>query len=132
MTFARWLFAICGIYGIIALAPLYFMETQLGKDYPPPITHPEFFYANIGLALVWQVAFLVISRDPLRFRPLMLVGVLEKLSYGVPAAILFFQGRSPALVLITGSIDLAMGVLFLIAYQRTAASTASPAAEVKG
>ena len=28
MRFARWVFAICGIYGIVALAPLYVMEDE--------------------------------------------------------------------------------------------------------
>ncbi len=120
-----WVFAICGLYGIVALAPLYVMETKLGKDYPPEITHPEFFYGNIGVALAWQVAFLVICVDPRRFRPMMLVGVLEKLGYGVPAVILYLQGRSPALVLCTGLIDLLMVVLFLTAYQRTARQPAA-------
>jgi hypothetical protein len=120
MRFARWVFAICGIYGIIALAPLYFMEARLGTDYPPPITHPEFYYATVGVALAWQVAFLIISVDPIRFRLIMLTGVLEKLGYGVPAVVLYFQGRSPGLTLFTGSGDLLMGVLFLIAYFQTA------------
>ena len=98
MKFARWLFAVCGVYGIVALAPLYFMETKLGKDYPPAITHAEFFYGCIGVALAWQVAFFVICVDPRRFRPMMLVGVLEKLGYGVPAVVLYLQGRSPPLL----------------------------------
>ncbi len=122
MTFARWVFAVCGVYGLVTLVPLYFMEEKLGRDYPPAITHPEFFYTNIGLAVVWQVAFLVMSRDPLRFRPLMLVGVLEKLSYGIPAAVLYTLGRSPAPVLATGSVDLLMAVLFVLSYLWTAPS----------
>ncbi len=130
MRFARWVFAICGIYGIIALAPLYFMETRLGQDYPPPISHPEFYYATIGVALAWQVAFLVISVDPRRFRPIMLTGVLEKLGYGVPAVILYFQGRSPGLTLFTGSSDLLMAVLFLGAYFQTATPAPSTATSV--
>jgi hypothetical protein len=125
MRFARWVFAICGIYGIFALAPLYFMEERLGRDYPPPISHPEFFYATIGVALAWQVAFLVISVNPGRYRPIMLAGVLEKLGYGVPAAILYFEGRSPGLTLFTGSVDLLMAVLFLGAYFTTATSPAT-------
>jgi hypothetical protein len=132
MRFARWLFAICGLYGIVALAPLYFMETKLGQDYPPPINHPEFFYGNIGVALAWQVAFLVMCVDPGRFRPIMLVGVLEKLGYGVPAVILYLQGRSPALVLCTGLVDLLMAVLFLAAYQQTAGQPARAVAPQLG
>ena len=95
------------------------MEAKLGHDYPPAITHPEFFYATVGVALAWQVAFLVISMDPRRYRPIMLTGVLEKLGYGVPAAVLYCQGRSPALTLATGLVDLFMAVLFLAAYQQT-------------
>ena len=100
-------------------------RTKLGHDYPPAITHPEFFYGNIGVAMAWQVAFLVICVDPRRFRPIMLVGVLEKLGYGVPAVLLYLQGRSPGLVLATGLVDLLMAVLFLAAYQQTAAATRS-------
>ena len=44
MKFARWVFAIAGIYGVISVAPLYFMEQAIGKQDPPPITHPVFFY----------------------------------------------------------------------------------------
>jgi len=40
MTFARRLFLIAGIYGLIVLLPLYFLEEKTGRDYPPPITHP--------------------------------------------------------------------------------------------
>jgi hypothetical protein len=129
MKFARWIFAVCGIYGIVALAPLYFMESKLGHDYPPPISHAEFFYATIGVALAWQVAFLIIAVDPLRYRAIMLPGILEKLGYGVPAAILYFQGRSPALTFFTGLGDLVMAVLFLAAYQRTGGQARPAVAE---
>ena len=43
MRFSKWLFAIAGIYGIIVLAPQYLMEHQIGVDYPPLISHPEYF-----------------------------------------------------------------------------------------
>jgi|HubBroStandDraft_6_1064221.scaffolds.fasta_scaffold05498_3 hypothetical protein len=128
MGFARWVFAICGIYGIVALIPLYFMEASSGKDYPPPITHPEFYYATIGVALAWQVAFLIISVDPRRFRPIMLTGVLEKLGFGVPAVVLYCQGRSSAPILYSGSLDLLMGAIFLAAYFQTAPRPATSAA----
>jgi hypothetical protein len=128
MKFARWVFAICGSYGIIVLAPLYVMEAKLGRDYPPAITHAEFYYATIGVALAWQVAFLVIATNPLRYRPIMLVGVLEKLGYGVPAVILFIQGRTPALTLLTGLSDLVMGVFFIAAFLFTGARATNVAA----
>jgi hypothetical protein len=123
MTFARWIFRISGIYGIIFLAPMYLLEEKVGRDTPPAITHPEFYYGTIGVALAWQVAFLVISHDPRRFRPLMPVATLEKLGYGIPAVVLFLQNRSYPIVLTTAVIDLCLGGLFLAAYQRTRLET---------
>lgn len=116
MLFGRWVFAIAGIYGLIVLTPQYFMESQIGRDYPPAITHPEFFYGFNGVALAWQVAFLVISRDPARFRPLMLPAVLEKASFGIAGWILFAQQRIPALIVGFASLDLVLGTLFIAAY----------------
>jgi len=40
-----------GIYGIAVIAPQYFMEAQVGRDYPPAITHPEYFYGFVGVGL---------------------------------------------------------------------------------
>jgi hypothetical protein len=78
MTFARWLFRIAGILGLLMLLPQYFMEERVGQMTPPAITHPELFYGFIGVALAWQVAFLVIAQDPARYRPFMIPAVLEK------------------------------------------------------
>ena len=124
MQFGRWVFAIAGIYGLIVLTPQYFMECQIGRDYPPAITHPEFFYGFNGVALAWQVAFLVISRDPARFRPLMLPAVLEKASFGIAGWILFAQQRIPALIVGFASLDLVLGALFIAAYFLTAPNRA--------
>ena len=85
MTFARRVFRFAGIYGLIVLPPQYFLETRIGRDAPPPITHPEFFYGFLGVAIAWQVAFLIIALDPRRYRPLMLAGVIEKSSFGIAA-----------------------------------------------
>lgn len=42
-------------------------------------------YGFIGVAAAWQVAFLLIAQDPLRYRLLILPGILEKLGFGVAA-----------------------------------------------
>jgi hypothetical protein len=124
MIFARRVYLIAGIYGLLVLLPLYFMEARIGRDQPPAITHPEYFYGFLGVAVAWQAAFLVIARDPVRFRPLMLPAVLEKASFGLPAIALWLGGRLAAQMLAAGLIDLTFGVLFLIAYLRTAPSPA--------
>jgi|SRR6516165_6098720 hypothetical protein len=119
MTFARWVFRITGIYGVLVLTPLYFMENRIGRDTPPEITHPEYYYGFIGVALAWQIAFLVIGQDPIRYRPLMIPAILEKASFVIAAAVLFAQERIPVQLFAAGMVDLAWGVLFAVAYGRT-------------
>lgn len=119
MNFARWTFWIAGWYGLAVILPQYFLERQIGLDDPPAITHPEHFYGFIGVALAWQVAFLIMSRDPARYRPLMLAAVLEKASFGIAALVLYFQNRLTAALVPFGILDLVLGVLFLEAFRRT-------------
>ena len=118
--FASRVFRIAAIYGVVVLLPQYFMEGKIGRDTPPPITHPEYFYGFVGVALAWQLAFLVVARDPLRFRPLMPVAVVEKASFGLAAVALYLAGRLGLQMLGAGIVDLILGALFLMSYARTA------------
>ena len=119
MKFAKYVFNLAGIWGFLAIAPLYFIFDLIGDKDPPPVTHPAFYYGFVGVALVWQIAFLVIARDPVRFRPFMIPAILEKLVYSVPVVILVREKRTNPNDLLFAAIDLALGVLFLIAYFRT-------------
>jgi len=69
--------------------------------------------------LVWQIAFLIIASDPIRFRLLMIAAILEKLVYSVPVIILVSQKRMNRNDLVFAGIDLFLGVLFVFAYLRT-------------
>jgi hypothetical protein len=120
VLFARRVYNVAAIYGIAALLPQYFMEQKIGRDFPPPVTHPEHFYGFVGVALVWQFAFLLIARDPQRYRPLMAITVLEKVSFGVPVAMLFLQARVPVPVLAVGAIDILLASLFATSFLKTA------------
>lgn len=125
MTFAKRVFLLAGVYGILALTPMYFLEARLGRDFPPPVTHPEHYYGFVGVALAWQVLFLVIARDPARYRPVMIPAVLEKLAFGVAALLLFLQGRVASMVLGPAAVDLVLAVLFAVAFLRTKEPEAS-------
>ncbi|HLL14412.1 MAG TPA: hypothetical protein VK388_05085 [Pyrinomonadaceae bacterium] len=120
MKFAKVLFLVAGIYGLLALMPQYVMEEYNGRNYPPPITHPEYYYGFIGVALAWQVLFLILARDPVRFRPMMIPAVLEKLSFGIAAVILYLQQRVTPIMLGFGLLDLTLAALFIVAYVKTA------------
>lgn len=129
---ARRVFTAAGIYGLIVMLPQYFLAARIGNDTPPAITHQEYFYGFIGLAVAWQFVFLLIGRDPDRYRPLMIPAVLEKLAFGVPAIVLYMQGQLAGSVLVFGLIDLTLGTLFVAAWRATASAprtslTSSPA-----
>jgi hypothetical protein len=45
------------------------------------------------MGLAFQVAFIVIARDPVRLRPMMIPSVLEKFGYGATLLVLYLQNR---------------------------------------
>jgi len=119
MKFATWVFRIAGVYGILVIVPLYVLEQKINTGFPPAMTHPENYYAFLGVTLVWQIFFLVISDDPVRYRTMMLLAVLEKMSVIPTFLILFPQGRLPDYVLPGMIVDLILGALFVISYLKT-------------
>ena len=125
MKFARYTFLIAGTYGVIVLVPQYFLEAKIGIDQPPPITHPEFFYGFVGLALVFQLVFFVIASDPFKYRTLMLPSILEKLVFLVPVVILYMQSRVAVPMLAVSLIDGVLGIFFTVSFLRTQSSQAS-------
>jgi hypothetical protein len=119
MKFAKVVFWVAGIWGLLVITPLYFMFDLIGENDPPAITHPGFYYGFVGLALAWQVAFLFIARDPMRLRPMMIPCVIEKFSWGIAVAVLVAQKRMHPSDLFFAGTDTLLGVLFVVAYWKT-------------
>jgi hypothetical protein len=119
MRFAKIVYTVAGLYGLLVLLPQYFLEEKTGRDFPPAITHPEYYYGFVGVALAWQVLFLILAREPLRYRPMMLPSILEKLGFGVAVIPLYLLGRVGATMLAAAIIDLVLATLFVAAYLKT-------------
>jgi len=119
MRFAKVVYGVAGIWGLLVITPLYFMFELIGKKDPPAITHPGFYYGFVGLALAWQIAFLLIARDPLRLRPMMIPSMVEKFAWGGTVVTLVMQGRMHGSDLVFAGTDTFLGVLFVVAYLRT-------------
>lgn len=114
----RWIrlwFRGAAVYGAIAL-----IASLFG---PPPgpvalLPHLAFTFT----ALAFQIVFWVVGGDPVRYRPLMLAGVAEKLAFGVPALTLAGGDWSvPRTIIPFALIDLVLGAGFLLAWLRTPA-----------
>ena len=119
MRFAKVAFTIAGVYGIAVLAPPLFLESKFNHDYPPPVTHPEFFYGFFALGLTWQFLFLLIATDPIKYRAMMIPSTLEKLGYPVAIIFLHFQGRIDPRMFALGSLDWIFLILVAISYKKT-------------
>jgi hypothetical protein len=119
LKFAKIVFWIAAVWGLLTIVPLYFMFDLIGRQDPPPITHPGFFYGFVGAAFVWQIAFLFIATHPVRYRPLMIPSILEKFSYGIAIVLLVLQHRTHSNDLVFASADLLFALLFLAAYLLT-------------
>lgn len=122
MKFTKVVFWVAGIWGLLVITPLYFMFDLIGRKDPPAITHPGFYYGFVGVALAWQIVFLVIARDPVRLRPMMIPSVLEKFTYGIAVMALVMQGRMHRSDLVFAATDSILGLLFVIAYLGTRSS----------
>jgi hypothetical protein len=119
MRFATWVFRIAGATGLLLIVPPLFMEYRTGKDYPPAINHPEYYYGFFGVTLAWQILFLVIGSDPVRYRPAMLTAVLEKAGFVVAIAGLYLAGRVHPIWIGFAALDATWLVLFIVAFLRT-------------
>lgn len=121
MKFAKVVFWIAGIWGVLILTPLYFMFDAISRNDPPAITHPGFYYGFVSVGLAWQFAFFVIARDPVRFRMMMIPSMIEEFGYGASLLVLYFQQRIHPSDLVFAGVDILLGAFFLLAFFRTSA-----------
>ena len=120
MKFTRIAYGLAAAYGFVSLLPLYFLIEKLGNDAPPAITHPEFYYGFVGLALLWQFVFVLIARTPIPYRSIMPIAIAEKFVYTVPVLVLYSLGQVHSNVARSSLLDPLFGVLFIVAYFRVA------------
>ena len=110
---------IAGIFGLVILPPMYFLEGFYGRQIPPEINHPELYYGFVGVTLSWQIVYVLIGLDPLRYQPLMLLAALAKASFVAAVGVLVAMGRTavgPALLVAP---DLVFAALFIYAFVLT-------------
>jgi hypothetical protein len=121
MRFARSVFILAGLWGIAVLTPLFFLVDVTGRPYPAPSDYPHFYYGFLAVAMAWQIAFLVIGSNPVRYRLMMIPAFLEKAGYIVTTTVLYSQGRISAADASTAVPDSLLLVVFVVAFVKTRA-----------
>ena len=119
MKFATYTFRIAGIVGLLTILPMYFLYDTIGRQDPPALNHPQIYFGFVGVTSVWQILFLVLSIDPVRYRPMMIPAVLEKLSFlGAIAILLSLKMMNFQQAIVTLPDAIMMG-FFIAAYTKT-------------
>jgi hypothetical protein len=119
LKFAKVVFTVAGIWGILVTLPLYFMYDYIGRQSPPAVNHPEFYYGFADVTLSWQLVFLLIARDPARYRVMIIPSILEKFSYVIADLVLFANRRMSASQALPSTSDLILALLFIAAFIKT-------------
>jgi hypothetical protein len=110
VKFARVLYGITAIYGVLSLMPLYFMAgiSDAMRPRPLPILN---FTTDASAWRCCDESCLISRSDSARN--------FEKFAYSVPVVILFLLGRVAPTILLSSLVDPILGVLFIVAYFRT-------------
>jgi hypothetical protein len=114
--FAKRVFQIAGIWGLLILLFAYGAYFFGGDEWSVVTSHPQYVHGFFLVTFAWQVAFLLIATDPIRYRLLMLAAMLEKFPFTLATMLLYAAGTVDTTVLAAGLIDGLFGVLFSIAY----------------
>lgn len=110
MRFARWSFRCAGIYGLLVLLPLYAQAPLNGASL--------WMFGFAGAAGATQLAYLLIGSDPLRYRMVIPIGIVSKLSFFTPVALLYERGEVAGMMLGFALADLALALLFAVNFFR--------------
>ena len=109
MQFARVVFSVAGLVGLLALIPMYIADGSYR------------YYGSLGGLVAWQVAFFVIAYDPARYRIMMVPATMEKLLWVATLVVLYFRGDLAAREVIGATIPHGiLGALFVASFLKTA------------
>jgi len=127
MAYARRVFGIAAIHGVIVLMLRWTFDPappRAGAAVEPATLLPEF----VPLLIAMSALFALVASEPMRYRALMLVGVVQKAGVGGATLWLHAQQRLPPSSLGASLVELGLACLFVVAYVRTASVRRPPLA----
>src|SRR4028118_819810 len=112
MRFAQLVFAASGIYGLLLIPSMGFLEARIG------LRQNWADAAFLLLAMLSPLISLCAAAGVTRIRLMLVPAFAHKLVYGLAGIVYLLSGRVGAGVLPVVVLDTAFGALFLIAYLR--------------
>ena len=126
MKFARWVFLAAGIFGLVLLIPLvYSVLFDRESILLGGASAGLFFYTSVFQYVCWQILYLVLAKDPLRYRPIMIPAFLAIAVTPFYPIWLYMYGLRPWIPIIV--INLIFALLFVLAFWLTGRETKSSA-----
>ena len=114
---AGWILRAAGLYGVAVSLPGLLREARYSAMFPPTVNHPEFYYGFYAVTLAWQLAFLVMATEPVRYRLLLLPAMVEKGLFPVLIVWLYATGRVSAMMFGMSLVDALFLALFIAAFR---------------
>jgi hypothetical protein len=118
-TTAKLIFRVAATWGILALTPILFFPNRIGNPVPRPLTEPEYFHGFLALSLLFAILFLVIASNPIRYRPMMPIAILQKLVYPLAIFGLLSTHRAPPTKSFYAGTEFLLALLFILALLKT-------------
>ena len=112
MKFAKWILVLAGMVGMISLFPLYFKEHTIAPD----LMYPVFYYGFISINIIWQLMYIYISHDPVKFRPIIFFGFMVKIIGAISIFFLIIQDRAEYWWIAIALVDFIFSILFLVSF----------------
>jgi len=134
MKSTRWIFLIAGILGLLLVIPVAYNLITSGQELLPNFESTGLFvYVFLFQYTCWQIFFFIISRDPARYRPMMILAFLVEVSMPFNSIWLYFYGLKPWIFLTI--VSLIFALLFLIAFwmigRESSQANISPSSQAK-
>lgn len=115
MKFARWVFLIAGILGLLPVLLLAYDTIANGEVILPDFASMGlFFYVFVFQYVCWQILYIVLASDPVRYRPVMIPSFFAKVSAPFNPIWLFLFGFNYWIPIAV--VDVVFAILFLIAF----------------
>ena len=115
MKFARWVFLIAGILGLLPVLPLAYDTIANGEAILPDFASMGLFFCVVVFQYVcWQILYIVLASDPVRYRLMMIPSFFAKVSAPFNPIWLFLYGFNYWIPIAV--VDVVFAILFLIAF----------------